>query len=188
MAEKSFEIEIAGEKVHVTQESAINREELYGKEKITIEKDGPLEKVVLAPWGAIFRPEEFKNQRIDSSGTTVEKPETCDESGAPLEIHTTSFKTTRAATPAQWTDLATFKTKSVMPAKCELPPGLYKTQFCYRDTTDIQDAFLIIKPEGEAFLLTGELANVPFRGKEETYDFFDVTETEEDEEMSFGMF
>ena len=91
--------------------------------------------------------------------------------------------------PADWKEMAAFRAKDVMPAKCDLAPGLYKTKFCYRDSVDLLDAFLICRSDGSAFLLTGERCPLPLRGKEETYEFFDQEESaEESDEMSFGMF
>jgi hypothetical protein len=189
MAEKSFEVLVNNKPAQITIEGSINREELYGKQKLTVEKDGPLEKVVLAQWGEMFLPGELKTHRIDSEGTLAEKAVACDEAGTPLTIHTSSFKEPRELAPAEWKELASFKAKDMMPAKCELAPGLYKTKFCYRDSVDLLDAFLIVKDGGIAFLLTGESTTVPLRGKDETYEFFDQEESEEEgDEMSFGMF
>lgn len=188
MADKSFQVLVDKKPAEVSIESSIQREELYGKQKVTVEKDGPLEKVVLAPWGEIFVPEEFKTQRVDTDGTLAEKPIPSDESGTALENYTSSFKLAREIVPADWKEMASFRTKDVMPAKCGLAPGLYRTKFCYRDSIDLLDAFLISKSDGTAFLLTGELATVPLRRKEETYDFFDQEAGEEEDEMSFGMF
>lgn len=189
MAEKSFKVLAESNPIQIRIEGSIGREELYGKQKLTVEKDGPLEKVVLAPWGEIFSPGDFKTQRVDSSGTLAEKAAACDEAGTALEPHVSSFKETRPITPAQWREMATFRAKDTMPAKCALAPGLYRTKFCYRDSVDLQDAFLVNKEDGSAFLLVGEVAEAPLRGKEETYDFFDQDDSaEESSDMSFDMF
>lgn len=170
-------------------DSSISREDLYGRQKASVEKDGTtLEKVVVTPWGELLSPKSLKTESVDSEGSISEKPNQCDENGNILATNITSFKEARPIAVAQWHELAAFKTETVMPAKSNLPPGLYRTQFCYRDSVTLHDAFLVVR-EDAGFLLTGELRTVPAAGREETYEFFDDgssdDETEDEDEMGF---
>lgn len=189
MAEKPITLILGETPEQITLDSSISREDLYGRQKGSVEKDGTtLEKVVVTPWGELFPPKALKSEAIDSEGSIAEKPNQCDENGNILATNITSFKEARPVTAAAWHELAAFKTESVMPAKTSLPPGLYRTQFCYRDSVTLHDAFLVVR-EDTAFLLTGELRTVPAAGREETYEFFDDgssdEEIEDEDEIGF---
>lgn len=185
MAEKKISVLLGGNQEQIAIEGSFSREDLYGKQRVSIEKDGvELEKVLITQWGDVFSPRDFKSQTIDSSGSLAESTVPSDENGVPLPIQTSSFKETRDITPAKWSDLAGFRALSVMPASCGLPAGVYRTKFTYRDSANLQDAFLIVK-ETEAFLLSGEIRETPLKGLAETYNFFESEEEESDDEMGF---
>lgn len=186
MAEKNIPVLLDQTQVQISVGAAIEREELYGAQKLSVERDGtPLEKVVVSPWGALFDPKEFSNQSVDSQGTLEQKPVACDENGSPLPMHASSFKEARILTPAKWEELASFRAVKVMPAKCELPAGLYKTSFCYRDSVNLEDAFLVVRQDG-AFLLAGETRLAPMQSKEEVYSFFETDEQDSDDSEGLG--
>jgi hypothetical protein len=191
MAEKIIPFLLDNKEIAVTASAAIPREALYGSLKITREKDGkPLEKVIVTPEGKIFPAKAAAVQRTDQEGTLLEKPEPFTEEGAKAPVHQSSFTQARTLTPCGPEAMIGFKTKSFMAATCDLPPGFYKSTYTFRDSHELADAFLIVKADKEAFLLTGESTNIPMRGKEDPYDFFDNEENPEegDEEISFEMF
>lgn len=190
MATKAIPLKFEDKTVEVGIGSAIKREELYGKSKKSIEKDGiVLEKVTLSPEGEIFLPSDFTHLRMDGDGCLVETPIPKTEEGEVLETKTSSYKTERplkAATPA---DLAALKIKSVLPAESDLPVGFYSTEYTFRDSPTLSAAILNVTPTG-AFLLVGETLETPFQGKTDTYDFFAEDDNAEDEdeegEISFN--
>lgn len=190
MATKAIPLTFKDKTVEVEIGSTIKREELYGKTRKTIEKDGVvLEKVTLSPEGEIFRPSDFTHLRMDGEGCLVETPVTQTEEGQKLEIQTSSFKTERPLKEASVSDLAALKIESVIPAITDLPVGIYATQYTFRDSPTLHSAILNVTPAG-AFLLVGETLETPFQGKADTYDFFGTDEDEEDaeDEISFDMF
>jgi hypothetical protein len=168
--------------------ASISREQLYGESKRSVEQEGtPLEKVIVTPWGELLPDKCTKGETVDNEGSLTGKTVECDETGEVMPVHITSFKEARKLTEAKWHEVACLKASKLMPVKVsgDLGEGIWKTQFCYRDSCTLEDGFLIIREDG-AFLLTGAIKEVPFAGLEETYQFFEEEdETEEEDEDSF---
>jgi hypothetical protein len=198
MAEKIIKVEFGGNPVPLETGATIKREDLYGKQKKSVEQDGaPLEKVILTPEGEIYSPEFFTLQKIDSDGA-IEGPTTiCGEDGLALPLQASSYKEARAIKEIGAEEAVLLKTSSVIPiqtpvAELPLAPGFYKTTYNFRDSYETSDAVINVTPEG-GYILIGEFSKPPMAAKEETYAFFEEEAaggagTEDDEEMSFGMF
>lgn len=177
--------------------AAIKRDELYGKQSRSVEKDGePLEKVILDPEGALFLPSHFCHLQVDADGSVDDDPITETPDGEVLPTRVSSFKEKRDIRPAQIEDLARLRVTAIMPATCDsLPAGIYSTKFTYRDAPVLKDAILNITSDA-AFLLVGTSIESPFQGTADVYNFFDgdgADDTEDDgdteaEDLSFAMF
>jgi len=196
MAEKIIKVEFEGKPVALETGTTIKREDLYGKQKKSVEQDGiPLKKVILTPEGEIYNPEDFTLQKIDSEGAIAGSTKLCDETGTELTLVPSSYKEARPITPISPEVAVLLKTSSVIPittpvAEIPLAVGFYKTTYNFRDSYEPSDAVLNITPEG-GYILTGEFSNPPMAAKEETYAFFEeeaTSEAEEENEISFEMF
>lgn len=193
MAEKSILLQHGDREVPVKLGATIHREALYGRQSKTVQKDGePLQKVVLDAEGHVFHPSDIAYLQTDSRGSLAAPPLAQTEEGEPLEPKPSSFKVKRALQPVGVGALVRLRVDAVFPAECDLPPGLYSTEFAYRDAPILKTAVLNVTPHG-AFLLTGILVETPLQGKTDIYSFFDEPEDEadddgDDEDISFEMF
>lgn len=193
MAEKSILLQHGDREVPVKLGATIHREALYGRQSKTVEKDGePLQKVVLDAEGHVFHPSDVAYLPTDSRGSLAAPPLAQTEEGEPLEPKPSSFKVKRALQPVGVGALVRLRVDAVFPAECGLPPGLYSTEFAYRDAPVLKTAVLNVTPHG-AFLLTGVPVETPLQGKTDIYSFFDEPEDEvdddgDDEDISFEMF
>lgn len=79
----------------------------------------------------------------------------------------------------------------MFPVECAIPPGVYTTEFAYRDSPVLRYAALIVTDNG-AYLLVGIEIDTPLQGKTDLYSFFDEPEAEDEDEtdemISFQMF
>jgi hypothetical protein len=103
------------------------------------------------------------------------------EDGERLEPKPSSFKEKRDLQPAKHEDLASLRVDAVFPMECDLPPGLYRTLFTYRDAPLLKDAVLVVNADA-AFLLTGTPVDAALRGQADVYSFFDDAEEDRDED------
>jgi len=190
MPEKTISLRYKNSPIELKTGTTIKPEDLYGRQKKTVEIDGKiLEKVVITPNGEIFNPRMLTVERLDKEGSLTESPITClQEDRSPLPILPSSYKTTRLLEDASPLDLINLKVRGVIPVECSLPMGLYKTLYSYWDSPILETAILNITPT-HAFLLIGDPTDAPFLQKEETYSFFEEEESENpDEESNFSMF
>jgi hypothetical protein len=191
MQEKTIKFRYKGSPIEIKTETAIKPEMLYGKQKKSIEINGEtLEKVIVTPWGKIYKTNAFTNDRLDEEGSLPKTATPCSpDDRSELPILPSSYKTTRLLEDANPMDLLNLKTRSVIPIETTLPPGLYKTYYNYRDSATLEPAILNITPS-ESFLMIGETTNPPLLKKEETYSFFNEEETEEstEDDLNFSMF
>lgn len=190
MQEKTITLRYKNSPVEIKTEAAIKPETLYGKQKKSVEIQGvPLEKVLVTPWGEIFTPDQFTNDRLDEEGSLASPPLPCHpDDRSEMPVLPSSYKTTRLLEDAAEEDLLNLKVRSVIPISTTLPRGLYKTQYNYRDSATLETAIVNVTNK-DAFLLVGDTCQAPFLKKEETYSFFNEEENENpEEEMSFSLF
>ncbi|HEX2093742.1 MAG TPA: hypothetical protein VHG28_15170 [Longimicrobiaceae bacterium] len=191
MANKLILLQIGDSEVPVAVGASIRREELYGRQTRTVEKDGlVLEKVVLDPEGNVFIPADIAHLPTDGQGSLTTPPLVQTEDGEPLPQRLSSFKEKRTLRPAGLADVARLRVDAVFPVACDLPPGFYCTEFTYRDAPVLKAAVLNVTSDG-AFLLTGAFIETPLQGQADVYSFFDEDEDPDDEdpeEISFEMF
>ena len=181
MAEKVVQFHFGAVAVYVTIGATIHRSELYGKQVRTREKDGvALQEVLLDPEGQIFLPSAFAHLQTDSEGSLAETPLVQTVDGEMLDLKLSSFKEARPLEPATIQDLLSLRVSAVLPARCDLAPGLYKSTWTYRDSHQLKQAVLNITAAGDGFLLTGDLVESPLQGKPDVYSFFTADEDAEE--------
>jgi hypothetical protein len=183
MAEKIITLQLGDTELPVTlMGGVIRREQLYGKQTKTVEKDGDvLQAVVLDPEGNVFLPSDIAHLPTDGQGSLTTAAEVQTEDGQRLPPLPSSFKEARP-----------LRVDTIYAVACDLPPGLYQTEFAYRDAPVLKAAVLNVTPEG-AFLLAGCLVETPLQAKGDVYSFFDEGDDPEDDagdddEISFEMF
>jgi hypothetical protein len=196
MPEKSMPLQLGGEEVSLLLGAAIQRAELYGRQRKTVEIGGELlEKVVIDTEGHVFLPSDITHLATDGSGSLAIPPLVRTDDGAKLDLKPSSFKERRQLQPAAISDLAALKVEAVFPVRCDLQPGLYSTEFAYHGAHILKYAVLIVD-EDAAFLLTGIRVDAPLQGPSDVYSFFEEEEPEdegdgeEDDDggLSFQMF
>lgn len=194
MAEKIIKFLYEHKEIEVGVESTIKREELYGKQSKSIEKDGiPLEKGILTPSGQLFPASAFGTVRVDEDGALTNSPIPQTEDGKQAPIFISSFKEARPLKKIEPAEVVDLSVESVIPInQQDLEEGYYGTEYTYRDSTKLQDAVLVVKGAGdkkESYLMVGDRKETPMLGKLETYNFFeDEGDEPEEEEVDFNMF
>lgn len=180
--EKDYKVEL-GRKV--------SKDDLYGKVKRVVEKDGqPLDRGLLGPDGSLLPRKALSSIRLDPDGTPVE-PEEVIHDGSPVKILPSSFEESAPLNKLPITALAGFCVSDVYPLEdCEIPVGLYSTWFAYRKGPERKEAMVLVR-EDCAFLMAGYRKNSPLVGLGVVYDFFDAASTEddmeEDDDLDFAM-
>ena len=111
----------------------VTKDDLYGKVKRVVEKDGqPLERGLLSHDGYLLARKSLSSVRLDPEGTPVE-PEEVLHDGEPVETLPSSFDEAAPLEELPLSALAGFCVSSVYPLEnCEVEPGLYSTWFAYR--------------------------------------------------------
>lgn len=169
----------------------VNKDDLYGKVKRVVEKDGqPLDRGLLGPDGSLLHRRSLSTIRLDPDGTPVETEEVIHD-GSPVKILPSSFEESAPLEKLPLTALAGFCVSDVYPLdNCELPAGLYSTWFAYRKGPERKEALVLVREDG-AFLMAGYRKNSPLVGLGVVYDFFDADSTEddaeEDDDLDFAM-
>ena len=169
----------------------VTKDDLYGRIKRVVEKDGqPLDRGLLGPDGSLLPRKSLSSIRFDPEGTLVESEEVLHD-GKPVETLASSFDEAAPLTEQPIQALAGFCVSDVYPLEnCEISPGLYSTWFAYRKGPERKESLVLVK-DGEAFLLVGHRKNSPLVGLGVVYDFFDAASTEddaeEDDDLDFAM-
>jgi hypothetical protein len=169
----------------------VTKDDLYGKVKRVVEKDGQsLERGLLGPDGSLLPRKALSSIRLDPEGTPIEAEEVLHD-GNPVETLPSSFDESAPLEKLPITALAGFCASDVYPLEdCEIPIGLYSTWFAYRKGPERKEALILVREDG-AFLMSGHRKNSPLVGLGVVYDFFDAASTEddaeEDDDLDFAM-
>jgi hypothetical protein len=181
-----------GKTITATLEAAIKREELYGKARKIVEKDGvELRKGLLTQEGELIPAEELTTIRVDSQGCPFNDPVAQGDDGKEVPLYTSSFKAAREVREIDTGTFPEISVKEVFPLKTsDLPPGVYETEFTYRDSYNLADAVIVIKSKDEGFLLAGEKKTCEGVGPIVNYNFFEeddeAEEATDEEALDFG--
>jgi len=170
--------------------SKIDKSALYGYARRIAEKDGrELARGLLLSDGRLLPRGAVAQVRADPGGSPIEEPRT-EIDGVTATLKKSSFDEVSALSALPIARLAQFQVRDVYPLSgSQLKPGLYQTEFNYRASYQPQEALLLVREDGEAFLLTGLLKQATFLGLAVTYEFFDAdAEAIEDaDELDFSM-
>ncbi len=187
---KSIQFNLEGRSITGTLGTRISKRDLYGYAKRTVEQEGQtLTRGYLSADGRLMANRELSSVRLDPEGTPVADPITEIE-GEPAELHPSSFDQENSLEPVPWQRLIGFNVSDVYPLEeLDLPEGVYETWFSYRKSYQPKEALILVKQNGEAFLLTGVTKRTTLVGLMVAYEFFDAEdELEADEdELDFSM-
>ena len=170
--------------------SKISKAALYGNSKRIAEKDGvELSRGVLLPDGQLLARSAIGYPKADDGGTPIDAPVAHIE-GSTVEQIPSSFNKTNALEAVDLADLALFSVRDVYPLEGDQfpPTGLYRGEFNYNAGYQTNEARLLVRGDGVAFLLIGvSKASTPV-ALSVNYSFFDIdAEDDDDADEDFSM-
>ncbi len=155
---------------------------LYGYPRRIAEKDGvELSRGVLLADGQLLARTAIGYPKADDNGTPIDTPVAHIE-GRTVEQIPSSFNKINALETLDLADLALFSVRDVYPLEGEQfpPTGLYRGEFNYNAGYQANEARLLVRGDGLAFLLIGvSKASTPV-ALSVNYNFFDVDAEDED--------
>lgn len=169
----------------------ISKAALYGYPKRIAEKDGtPLSRGVLLPNGQLLARTAIGYPKADDGGTPIDAA-VAHIDGTTISQFPSSFNKINDLVAVDVADLALFSVRDVYPIEGEnLPPtGLYRGEFNYNAGYQANEARLLVRGDGLAFLLIGvSKASTPV-AMSVNYNFFDTDEEAEadTDEQDFSM-
>lgn len=190
---KPIQFQLSGEVVSCELHSAIRREDLYGRtRRIVLGEDGEsLQSGYLTQDGRLLSSEDYSTLFIDALGSFNGKM-TYESGGEPVEQKFSSFKETRDLEKVDIEALKRFSVTAIYPIEgIEVEPGLYKTEFNYTASIETNPCLIMVRNDGPSFLLVGAKMEFTPLGKAVSYDLFDASseEVEEDSgDFNFDMF
>jgi len=187
---KPIHFSLAGRPIAAQLGTRISKRDLYGYAKRTVEKEGQiLTRGYLSADGRLMATRELSSVRLDPEGTPIEDPIT-EIDGELAELHPSSFDQENPLDPVPWKRLIGFNVADVYPLEdLDLPEGVYETWFSYRKSYQPKEALIVVKEDGETFLLTGVTKRTTLVGLTVAYEFFDAEEDldEDEDELDFSM-
>ena len=170
--------------------SKISKAALYGNSKRIAEKDGvELSRGVLLPDGQLLARSAIGYPKADDGGTPIDAPVAHIE-GNTVEQIPSSFNKTNTLEAVDLADLALFSVRDVYPLEGDQfpPAGLYRGEFNYNAGYQANEARLLVRADGLAFLLIGvSKASTPV-ALSVNYSFFDIdAEDDDDANEDFSM-
>jgi hypothetical protein len=182
LGEQSFSFSIA---------SKVDKAALYGYAKrVRLKDERELARGVLLADGRLLPRSAVGYPKADDGGSPIEDP-IAHVHGQTVPQRPSSFDAASEMAPMELSDLALFSVRDVYPISAESLPaaGLYRCEFNYRAGYAPNEARILVRADGLAFLLVGlsklsrptELAL--------NYAFFDAdADTDEDaDELDFAM-
>ncbi|HSI83756.1 MAG: hypothetical protein ACAI35_27155 [Candidatus Methylacidiphilales bacterium] len=198
---KAIQWQLDGKTIALELGSKVNKKDLYGYARHVAEKNGVvLERGYLCPDGMLLRRDALSLVKLDPQGTPVDEVLT-EVDGAPAEFVPSSFDQPNPLESVPLHTLAGFDTRDVYPltgisadgtdaAATGLAVGLYRTSFNYRKALQPQDALILVKENGETWLLAGHSRRTTFVGQTVIYDFFDAEasdDSDDADDLDFSM-
>lgn len=171
--------------------SKVTKDQLYGDVIKLVEKEGrKLQRGYLMPDGDLVRRSQLASVAVDPEGTPVEPLQVYREDQA-IEAEPSSFDQPMTLSSVPLKRLVGFNAADVYQITPQgLSAGLYETRFNYRKSYNPRAAMILVKEDGQAFLLVGSTKATTFVGKNPAYEFFDVGEEEDGAEadpLDFAM-
>jgi hypothetical protein len=182
---------LSNQSFSLTLGSKIEKSALYGYAKRIAEKDGKeLSRGVLLPDGKLLPRSAIAYPKADDHGSAIEEP-VAHVAGNSVAQISSSFDRSSELRELAMAQLALFATRDVYPLQAEhLPaPGLYETQFNYRAGYQTNEARILVRTDGLAFLLVGASKASKAVQLAVNYAFFDSDEEAEvdSDELDFSM-
>jgi hypothetical protein len=188
---KPLVFELADQQFSFVLASKVDKAALYGYAKRIAEKDGKeLSRGTLLPDGRLLARGAIGYPKADDGGTPIDAP-VAHVLGATIEQLPSSFDKVSPLAALPLTELVLFSVRDVYPVSSAVLPavGLYRCEFNYRAGYQANEARLLVRADGLAFLLVGvSKASQPV-SKTVNYDFFDLEEEHEEseDELDFAM-
>ena len=178
---KTITIHHNGESSDVEISSSIKREAIYGKTQTVVEIDGKtLKRGTLTQNGELFTRQQLDYVKTDEKGSPSEKPELLAEDT--VEKQEASFKRGLTLTQGSIIDVLEQPMDSYYHLEgIKLEPGIFKTDFNFRAGIP-SPALLIVREDGNAFLLITNERLSTWIGETQAYEFFDAENNDEEEE------
>lgn len=186
---KPLQFSLSGAAVNTALGEKVTKDALYGEVRAIVEKDGrPLERGYLLPDGTLLRRTQISSIAADPEGTPVETPQALVDDQV-VEQQPSSFEKPAELRSVPLTRLVGFAVSDVYSLDAgTLATGLYETTFNYRKSYQPREALLLVKANGESWLLVGTFKLTTFIGKTLAYEFFDaVSEEDTTDPLDFSM-
>jgi hypothetical protein len=180
---KELQFTFGESRIALGLEGKVAKEDLYGDVIHLVEREGrKLEKGWLLPDGRLLRRAQISSVATDPEGTPIEPLTVSTDEGLAATLHESSFDTERTLRAVPLSRLAGFNTADAyaLTHDSALAPGLYETVFNYRKSYQPREALVLVKPNQEAWLLTGTYKRTTFVGRTLAYEFFDAAPDETD--------
>ena len=186
---KPLEFSLSGAAVTAALGEKVTKDALYGEVRTIVEKDGRvLERGYLLPDGTLLYRSQMSSITADPEGTPVEPLQALVDDQV-MEQQPSSFEKATELRSVPLTRLVGFNVGDVYSLDAgTMAPGLYETTFNYRKSYQPREALVLVKTNGEAWLLVGAFKLTTFVGKTLAYEFFDaVTEEDSGDPLDFSM-
>lgn len=187
---KPLSLRLPGRELSYELGGKVEKKDLYGFAKRIAEKDGKaLSRGYLTGDGRLFPSGALSYAKVDPEGTPVEEPVLLMD-GEPAPVVPSSFDSGLELEPLPLTALTEFGVRDVYPLLGEgLEPGLYRTTFNYRKSSQANEALVLVKGSQQVFLLIGQSRQTAWLSLSVAYEFFDAEAEAEDDadELDFSM-
>jgi hypothetical protein len=188
---KTVEYRLDGASFQFALGKKIDKAALYGYAERRAEKDGKtLARGVLLADGTLLPRTAIGYPKADDGGTPIEEP-VAHLAGTTVEKRASSFDAPSEFSPIPLSQLALFAVRDVYPVQADvLPPvGLYQCTFNYMAGYNVNEARVLIRADGLAFLLVGVSKRSKPTELTVNYAFFedDAEEGEATDELDFAL-
>lgn len=186
---KPLELRLDGRALSYDLGSKVDKKDLYGFARRIAERGGKaLSRGYLAGDGRLFAAGTLSYLKVDPAGTPVEDPQLLMD-GELAPVVPSSFDSGLELEVVPLSTLTEFAVRDSYPlGGVGLEPGLYRTTFNYRKSSQANEALVLVKPE-QTWLLIGQARQTTWLGLSVAYEFFDAeAEAEEDaDDFDFSM-
>lgn len=186
---KPLELRLDGRTLSYDLGSKVDKKDLYGFARRIAERGGKtLSRGYLAGDGRLFASGALSYLKVDPEGSPVEEPQLLMD-GEPAPVVPSSFDSGLDLEPVPLSTLTEFAVRDSYPlGGTGLAPGLYRTTFNYRKSSQANEALVLVKAD-QTWLLIGQARQTTWLGLSVAYEFFDAeAEAEEDaDDFDFSM-
>lgn len=183
---KPLQLRLNGRELAYDLGSKVDKKDLYGFAKRIAERGGKaLSRGYLAGDGRLFASGTLSYLKVDPEGTPVEEPQLLMD-GEPAPVVPSSFDSGLELEPVPLVTLTEFAVRDTYPlGGAGLDPGLYRTSFNYRKGPQANEALVLVKPDGQVWLLVGQARQTTWLSLSVAYEFFDAEGEADDDADDF---